>query len=95
MDPGDALDHTLEYVAIGVAAVINIFNPRLMLLHARMFDIHEDVLRQVVDRAKELALTPSANGCTIRRLKADKSIGAVAGAIDHLFSRMGPSMNAF
>jgi N-acetylglucosamine repressor len=89
------LARTAEYVAIGVASVINIFNPKLILLHGRMFDIHPDLLKNVVARAKERALAPSAKGCTVRRSRADKTTGSVAGAIDSLFSRMGPSMTSF
>ena len=95
LEPDGVLERTAEYVAIGVASVINIFNPKLILLHGRMFDIGKDLLKQVVDRAKDHALAPSAKSCSIRRIRADKSVGALSGAIDHLFSSMGPSMHAF
>ena len=94
MDPGPVLDRTIEYVAIGVGAVVNVFNPQLVLLHGRMFEIRDDVLDRIVDRARARALAPSMDGCTILRTRADKPVGAVAGAIDHLFSRMGPRMHA-
>ncbi len=86
LEPGPILDHAIEYVAIGVAAVINIFNPQMVLLHGQMLDLGENVLARISERARARALTPSADGCDIRRTQANKSIGAIAGAIDHLFN---------
>lgn len=91
-DPWGVLQRTIEYVGIGVAAVINIFNPQLVLLHGRMFDLCDEVMERVTEQSLQRALGPSAKGCAIRRTQANKSIGAAAGAIDHLFSRIGPSL---
>ena len=91
-DPWDVLQRSIEYVGIGVAAVINIFNPQLVLLHGRMFDLCDGVMGRVTEKALRRALGPTAKGCSIRRTQANKSIGAAAGAIDHLFSRIGPSL---
>ena len=89
---GSMIEEALDHLAVGVAAVINIFNPECVLLHGRMFDLSEDLLDRLVRRVRTRALEPSFEACRIERTEANKPLGAVAGAIQKLYARLGPRL---
>ena len=91
---GGLLEEVLEHLAIGVATVVNIFNPEAILLRGRMFEIEDGVLPRLVERVRRRALAPSMDGCRILRAEANKPLGAVAGILDRLYSDIGPSLGA-
>jgi N-acetylglucosamine repressor len=86
-DAGPILEQTLDYLALGVAAAINIFNPELVLLHGQMFDVEDDVLERLTERVHHRALAPSMRSCRIARTGADKPQAAIAGIIEDLFQQ--------
>jgi N-acetylglucosamine repressor len=88
------LEGVLEYLALGVATVINIFNPEAVLMHGRMFDIEDGILTRLVERVRRRALAPSMEECRITRAEANKPLGAVAGILNHLYSNTGPSLGS-
>ncbi len=88
------LEGVLEYLAIGVATVVNIFNPEAVLMHGRMFDIEDGVLPRLIERVRRRALAPSMEECRIIRAQANKPLGAVAGILNQLYSNTGPSLGA-
>ncbi|MBM4157045.1 MAG: ROK family protein [Lentisphaerae bacterium] len=94
IQPDGLIEGVLEYLAIGVATVINIFNPEAVLMHGRMFDIEEGVLPRLIERVRRRALAPSMESCSILRTQANKPLGAVAGILNHLTSNTGPSLGA-
>lgn len=74
-----------EYLSVGLAAVINLFNPQSLFVHGRIFELEEGMFPRVVAQARERALTPSFTDCHIVRARGSKRQGAVAVIIEHLF----------
>ena len=72
------------YLAVGVAAVINIFNPAAVFIHTPLFEIDATLFDMVVKEAGQRTLPPSFAQCRIVRAKGSKCQGAVAGIIQHL-----------
>jgi N-acetylglucosamine repressor len=81
-----------EYLAVGVAAVINLFNPAVVFIHSPLFDIDEALLGRIVTRAGERSLPPSFAECRIVRAKGSKSQGAVASAIRLVTDAVAPEV---
>lgn len=78
------IDSVLNYLAIGVAAVINIFNPAQLYIYGRLFDAGENLFEDLLQRVGRRALAPSLSGCRIIRAQGSKRQGAVAAAIRNL-----------
>lgn len=72
------------FVAVGVAAVINLFNPATVFIHTPLFEIDATLFDAVVEKARGRALPPSFADCHIVRAKGSKRQGAVAGIIQQL-----------
>ncbi|MBY0460200.1 MAG: ROK family transcriptional regulator [Gemmataceae bacterium] len=86
------LDEVAGFVAVGVAAVINLFNPVTVFIHTPLFEIDPALFEAVVSKAKERALPPSFADCQIVRAKGSKRQGAVAGIIQHLTDSVAPEL---
>jgi predicted NBD/HSP70 family sugar kinase len=84
------LNEALEYLAIGAAAAINIFNPEAVLLCSRMFDAEPDALARLTERIYDRALKPLRTGCQIIRAEGDTRRGAIASVIHHISGSIGP-----
>jgi N-acetylglucosamine repressor len=84
------LQEVAGYVAVGVAAVINLFNPATMFIHTPLFEIDSSLFDVVVEKARGRALPPSFADCRIVRAKGSKRQGAVAGIIQHLTDSVAP-----
>ncbi|MFO1521836.1 MAG: ROK family transcriptional regulator [Kiritimatiellia bacterium] len=80
------LEKTLDYLAIGVAAAINIFNPQLAILHGRMFELGPDVMPRLVEKIRRRSLPPAFEGCRIEHTAPNKLLAAVAGIVNHVYS---------
>lgn len=95
---GGTVDLTAElaelagYLAIGVAAVINLFNPSVVFLHSPLFDIDPGLLDRVVTRIGQRALPPSFAECRVLRAEGSKRQGAVAGIIQYLTDAVAPEV---
>jgi hypothetical protein len=63
-------------------------------MHGRMFDIEDGILTRLVERVRRRALAPSMEECRITRAEANKTLGAVAGILNHLYSNTGPSLGS-
>jgi N-acetylglucosamine repressor len=71
----------LEYLAVGLAAVINLFNPQKLFIHGRFFDARADLFGRLLELTRRRALPPSMADCQILRARGSKRLGAVAGII--------------
>jgi N-acetylglucosamine repressor len=78
------LGEVLEYLAVGLAAVINIFNPSKVFVHGRLFDAGSDLFERLLERTRRRALAPSLADCAIVRARGNKRLGAIAGIIHRL-----------
>jgi N-acetylglucosamine repressor len=80
------------FVAVGVAAVINLFNPATVFIHTPLFEIDAALFDTVVEKTRARALPPSFADCQIVRAKGSKQQGAVAGIIQHLTDSVVPEL---
>jgi N-acetylglucosamine repressor len=92
VDLSDELNDVCLYLAIAVAAVINLFNPTRLFIHGRMFEANATLLDRVVEQAARRTLKPSFADCKIVRATGQKHQGAVAGIIQHLTSAIAPAL---
>lgn len=90
LDVAPELDETLDYLAIGIAAVINIFNPEAVSIDSRMLKINEQVFEQLKTKVAQRALRPLMRSCRILRSETNSHLGAIAGVIHHLTRSLGP-----
>ena len=93
LDAQPELDRTLEYLGVGVAALVNIFNPEAVLICAKMLDASPgafDHLKSVVARR---ALAPLLRNCRLVRAEGDTRQGALASIIHHLTHALGPVLD--
>lgn len=87
----EELDTVLEYLAVAVAAVTNLFAPPLIVLHGRMLE-RADLMAQLTERAARRKLAPFRDRCRLVRASTTKAEGSVAGILDHLFEELGPTL---
>ncbi len=80
------------FVAVGAAAVINLFNPATAFIHTPLFEIDPSLFDAVVQMTRARALPPSFADCRIVRAKGSKRQGAVAGIIQHLTDSVAPEL---
>lgn len=87
----EELDTVLEYLAVAVAAVTNLFAPPLIVLHGRMLG-RADLMAQLTERAARRKLAPFRERCRLVRASTTKAEGTIAGILDHLFEELGPTL---
>ena len=75
------LAEVLEYLAVALAAVINLFNPSRLFVHGRLFDAKADLFEHLLERTRRRALAPAMADCTLVRAQGNKRLGAIAGII--------------
>jgi len=85
---------SLEYLAIGVSAVMNLFNPTQVFIYNRFLSAESWLFRQVADLARRRALRPIADDCELKLAKGSKRQGAIAGIIHHLTTARGPALES-
>src|SRR5262249_33066368 len=88
------LETVARYLGIGLAAVINLFNPATLFVHGQLFAADEQLFERVVAEARRRALPPSSADCRIIQAPGSKRQGAVAAIIQHLTEAMLPSLPA-
>lgn len=88
IEAGKEVEEVLEYLAVGMAAVINIFNPSKLFVHGRLLDVGPDLFERLLDKTRRRALAPSMADCTIIRARGNKRLGAIAGIIHRLTNRV-------
>jgi predicted NBD/HSP70 family sugar kinase len=84
----------VDYLAIGLATVINIFNPSTLFIHGQLFDADEGLFARVLKRTENRALAPSFTDCRIVRARGSKRQGAVAGVVQHLIDSVAPELRS-
>ena len=73
-----------QYLAVGVAAVLNIFNPRRLFIHGRLLDAGPALFERLLELAKERSLAPSFADCEIIRARGNKRLGAIAAVLHRI-----------
>jgi predicted NBD/HSP70 family sugar kinase len=93
IQPVEEIRETLEFLAIAIAMVINLFNPSTIFVLGRMFDAQENMFQQLLHLVRQRALAPPLADCRIFRSQTSKLQGAVAGIVNHLTSSLAPKVN--
>lgn len=91
IDAKPALEKTARYLGIGLAAVINLFNPATLFVHGRMIAADTDFFAHVLSEAEKRALPPSFADCRIVLARGSKRQGAITGIIDQLMNSLVPA----
>lgn len=94
VDASAELRESIEYLAIGLATVVNVFNPHLLLVYGRLYEAMPALFDQLSARVKERALRPSAEYCRLVRARGNKQTGAIATIIHHLGSTIDRRLGA-
>ena len=94
LDPKEECREVIRYLAIGLATVINVFNPSTLFIHGQLFDVDEGLFARVLDETSKRALAPSFADCQIIRARGSKRQGSVAGIIQYLIDSVVPELRA-
>jgi N-acetylglucosamine repressor len=89
--PADDINDAVRYLSIGLAAVINLFNPATLFIHGRFLDADDALFPRLLDETSRRALRPSFADCRIVRAGGSKRQGAVAGVIQSLVDSLVPA----
>ena len=85
--------HTVTtYLAIAIAAVINIFNPTALFVHGTLLAGSPERFDRVLEAVRQRTLTASLADCTIRATRSSKRQGAIAGIIRQVTQGWAPSI---
>ena len=90
LDPADDLNQAIRSLAIGLAAVINLFNPSTLFLRGVYFDADESLFPRLLDETRRRTLGTSLADCSVVRALSCKRQGAVAGVIQSLMDGLVP-----
>ncbi len=80
----EEMDQILEYLAVGMAAVVNLFNPSKLFVYGRLLDARDGLFDDLLERTRRRALAPSMADCEVIRARGSKRLGAVAAIIHRL-----------
>jgi N-acetylglucosamine repressor len=94
IQPSEEIRQTLEYLAIAVAMVINVFNPSTIFILGKMFDAQEGMFQQLLRFVRQRALAAPLADCRIFRSGTSKLQGAVAGIVCHLTNALAPKVSS-
>jgi N-acetylglucosamine repressor len=78
------IEQVLQYLAVGLAAVINLFNPSKLFIYGRFLDAGPALFARLLELTRRRALAPSMADCEIIRAQGNKRLGAIAGIIHQL-----------
>lgn len=87
----DELDLTIRYLAVGLAAAINLFNPSTLFVYGRLFAIDPTLFARLIEFTRARALPPAFADCCIVQSRSSKRQGAIAAIIEHLTNTVPPT----
>lgn len=92
VDAWPELDTSLDYLALGLAIIINTFAPELICLDSQMLDAAPGAFEDLRQRVEQRVFPGRRGLCEIRRSgRIDNSRGAVAAALHDFLNSVGPS----
>lgn len=93
LDVTAELQTSIHYVATGIAAIINLFDPELLCLDTQMLEISPAVFDMLKRETARLAFASRRDSCELRRTghRIDNSRGALAAALHDFLGSVGPS----
>lgn len=87
------VDQVLDYIAIGLATVVNVLNPQVLFVNGSVFNLGEDVLEKLKGKIEARALKPSFKDVTVHCATGNKLHGALIGLLDRVFAEVGPVLS--
>ena len=82
LDVRQELDKTFQFLAVGVAAAINIFNPEVVVLGGGVIDALEDeMMAVIIETAKDYAMNGTTEGIEITATKVGDDAGILGAAV--------------
>jgi predicted NBD/HSP70 family sugar kinase len=87
-----AFEENLEWLSVGMAALINGLNPQAVFLHGALLDAADDTLARLTVGVVRRALAAGMKDCVLRRSRAFREQAAVGAAIERLVSQRGPTL---
>lgn len=84
------IDEVILYLSIGIATAINIFNPPIVSVHGRLFDLSEHMFPRLLEAVRRRTLKPLFAECRFVRAQTNKRQGAVAAIVEHLIVSLAP-----
>ncbi len=92
LDVSSELDRSLSYLATGIGAAINVFNPQAVLVASRMLDASPDAMERLGDLTASRCLAPLLARCRIQRVAPNWQLAVVAAVVRYLTDAVGPKM---
>lgn len=84
----DLAERAVDYLAVGVAAAVNIFNPEAIFLHGRFLHLREPLIKRLCEGVRNRALAASLDRCRIipvtQRPQETERVGAIAAIVHQL-----------
>ena len=87
----EAIHAHLDYLSIGIAAALHLFNPPHLFLNSRFLRECPALLPALRAQIKIRTLKPVLDDCTILLAQGNKSQGVIAGIIEHLTNALLPT----
>lgn len=84
------MERTIDYLAIALAAIANLFNPEAIFIHGKLLDLSPDLIVRLRAATAMRALSPSFADVKILRARGDKLGGVLLGLLDKVFASVGP-----
>jgi len=89
------LERMCDYLAIGVAHVINIVNPGAFYVCGKAFTECPELLELLVNRTERLALGPSFSACEFSLASGGLLDGTIASVINYLTESLVPNLDGY
>ncbi len=89
------LEHMCDHLALGVACVINVFNPSTFYVYGRCFRDLPGLLDKLVEKSKPHVLGPSFAACTFAHASGGELDGTIASVINYLTDSLVPNLDNF
>ncbi len=89
------LEQMCDYLALGVACVVNIFNPGTFYVYGQCFRELPHLLDLLVEKTKQYALDPSFEACTFAHASGGELDGTIASIINYLTDSLVPDLDDY
>ena len=84
-----------DYLAMGVAYVVNLMNPGTFYFYGRIFDRRPELLPSIVEKTKRLTIKPSFAACRFEFARGGILDGTVASVINYLTDALVPDLDGY
>ncbi len=89
------LERMCEYLAIGLAHIVNLLNPGTFFIYGRVFEELPELVTLLVKKTGQLALQPSMAACEFVLASCSLQDGTVASVINYLTDALVPNLDSY